>query len=332
MSVRLRDVADRAGVSFKTVSNVINDHPHVAEATRARVRAAIDELGYRPNLTARSLRNGRSGFLGLAIPELTSTYFATLASQVSLAAKHAGQSVIIEQTGGTRAGEVQTIDDLSSRLVDGVVFSPLDIPNAELADRLGHTPVVILGEHEPPGGHDHLVIDNIAATAEVTQHLLRAGRERIAVIGHQPEQGTGSQRWRGVVQAFRQAGREVAADLVVSVQRFTRESGARAIADLIDAGTPFDAALCFNDQLALGAMHELTGRGLAVPSDVAVTGFDDIEDGRYHNPTLTTIRPDVAYLAAEAVRLIERRLKDAGSPPEQVTVPHQLVVRASTTG
>lgn len=330
MNVRLRDVADHAGVSFKTVSNVINNHPHVSEQTRSKVQAAINALGYRPNLAARSLRYGRSGFIGLAIPELTSPYFATLASEISAAAKRHGRSLIIEETSGERDGEINTLTDFSSRLVDGMILSPLDLSPSDFADKVVSSPLVFLGEHHAPHHADQLVIDNIAAAADVTEHLLALGRRRLAVIGHQSEEGTGSQRWNGVRDTLRRHGLTPNPDLIASTSAYHRASGARAMAELIDSGAAFDAVICFNDLLALGAMHELQERGLGIPGDVAVTGFDDIEDARYVRPALTTVRPDVAFLAEEAMRLLNRRFKNPQADAERVTVPHQLVQRPST--
>src|SRR5690606_27470238 len=134
MAVTIRDVAQRAGVSFKTVSNVVNDFPHVAPATRAKVLAAIDELGYRPNQAARHLRQGTSGFLALVLPEIVNPYFSTLASLVGQAAKEEGWAVVVEETGADTRREQEAVDELSSRLVDGVIFSPIGT-SRELIER-----------------------------------------------------------------------------------------------------------------------------------------------------------------------------------------------------
>jgi DNA-binding LacI/PurR family transcriptional regulator len=183
VGARLKDVADRAGVSFKTVSNVINNHPNVTPQTREKVMAAIAELRYRPNMTARSLRHGRSGFLAFALPELTSPYFAALASEVGSAAKREGLVVLIEETRGEREGERIVLEGLASHLIDGIIFSPMATPASEVAARSDSTPMVLLGERGYPAGYDHIAVDNIRAAREVTEHLLACGRTRIAAIG-----------------------------------------------------------------------------------------------------------------------------------------------------
>lgn len=330
MTVTLRDVAARAGVSFKTVSNVVNGHPHVSEVTRARVLAAIELLGYRPNATARSLRHGRSGILALAVPELTSPYFAALASATGRAAKEHGRVLVIEETRGDLEGERVALVDLTSRLVDGVILSPLVTPREAVVRRIGRTPVVMLGEHRYDVGADHVAMDSVRAARELTEHLLATGRRRIAVLGRQRPGSTGGERWRGHVEALAAAGLVPARALVPRVRAYRRADGVRAVQELLAAGARPDAVLCFNDLLALGAWHALRTAGLAVPGDVAVAGFDDVEESRYAG--LTSVAPDLGLLADEAVRLLVRRVEHPDAEPAQVEVPFRVRVRASTGG
>jgi DNA-binding LacI/PurR family transcriptional regulator len=326
--VTLRDVAARAGVSFKTVSNVINGHPHVTEATRGRVQDAIDALGYRPNQSARSLRHGRSGILALAVPELTSPYFAALASEAGRAAKEHGRVLVIEETLGDVEGERVALVDLTSRLVDGVILSPLVTPQEVVVERIGETPLVMLGEHRYAVRADHVGMDSVRAARELTEHLLATGRRRIAVVGRQDGGSTGGERWLGHVQALLAADLVPDSSLVARVKAYRRADGERAVRELLAAGARPDAVLCFNDLLALGAMHALRQAGLAVPGDVAVAGFDDIEESRYAG--LTTVAPDLPLLAREAVRLLVRRVENRTVPPALVEVPFRVEVRSST--
>jgi DNA-binding LacI/PurR family transcriptional regulator len=328
VTVTLRDVAEHAGVSFKTVSNVVNGHPHVSEGTRARVLAAIELLGYRPNASARSLRHGRSGILALAVPELTSPYFAAVASAAGRAAKAHGRVLVIEETRGDVEGERVALVDLTSRLVDGVILSPLVTPEPLVLERIGRTPLVMLGEHRYDVGADHVAMDSVRAARELTEHLLATGRRRIAVVGRQEPGSTGGERWRGHVQALAAAGVAPDEALVPAVAAYRREDGIRAVVALLAAGPPPDAVLCFNDLLALGAMHALRAAGLRVPQDVAVAGFDDVEESRYAG--LTSVAPDLELLAAEAVRLLVRRVEDPARPPCQVEVPFRVRVRESS--
>lgn len=332
----LKDVAARAGVSIKTVSNVVNGYVHVAPATRARVQAAIDELGYVPNLAARQLRSGRSGVIALAVPELQSPYFAEIAGLIVQAAERRSWTVLIDQTDGQAERERTLVAGLRRHAIDGLIFSPLALAGADLAQRTD-IPMVLLGERVWHGPADHVAIDNTAAAADATRHLVALGRRRIAAIGVQgaPSAVTAHQRLAGYRAALDEAGLPGDPALAAVVDNFHRADGAAAMARLLDSGAPPDAVFCFNDLLALGAIRTLLSRGVAVPGDVAVIGFDDIEDGRFSTPTLSTIAPDSARIAQLAVELLAERLGDnpgAAGPPRELRVDHRLVARESTAG
>jgi DNA-binding LacI/PurR family transcriptional regulator len=337
----LKDVAKRAGVSIKTVSNVVNGYPHVAPDTRARVQGAIAELGYRPNVAARQLRGGRSGVIALALPDLQSAYFAELAGFIVRAAEQRHWTVLIDQTGGVADRERGLATRLRRHLVDGLIFSPLAVAGEDLAVDATGTPMVLLGERIWHGPADHVAIDNMAAAADATRHLCELGRRRIAAIGAQEGPGAASaqQRLAGYRAALAEAGRPSPPELIAHVAEFHRADGAAAMARLLDAEDPPDAVFCFNDLLAIGAVRTLLDRGYAVPGDVAVIGFDDIEDGRFSTPTLSTVSPGTDRIARLAVDLLAERLEvSADSPgavppaPRELRVEHRIVVRESTLG
>jgi DNA-binding LacI/PurR family transcriptional regulator len=216
--VGLKDVAQRAGVSIKTVSNVVNGYVHVRPETRARVNAAIDALGYRPNLTARSLRGGRTGVIALAVPDLTSPYFAEIAEGVIDAAEELGWTVLIDQTDGRRERELLVLHGIRDHLIDGVVFSPLALGDEDLRATRSEVPIVCLGERVHAGTMDHIAIDNVAAARIATNHLIERGRRRIAAVGAQasPVAETARLRLAGYTEALEQAGLEVESENVVS--------------------------------------------------------------------------------------------------------------------
>ncbi|CAM5733286.1 HTH-type transcriptional repressor PurR [Streptomyces fumanus] len=166
---RIKDVAEYAGVSPKTVSNVINDFEHVSERTRAAVREAIEALGYRVNLAGRQLRRGRTGMITLAVPELDIAYFAELAQRVTAEADRRGLTVLLHPTGGVRERELAALRGFDAQFSDGVVLSPLVLPE-DLAGRDRRLPVVLLGERPADGGTDHVGIDNVRAAREATEH------------------------------------------------------------------------------------------------------------------------------------------------------------------
>ncbi|REF35060.1 LacI family DNA-binding transcriptional regulator [Thermasporomyces composti] len=340
MRTTLRDVARLAGVSPKTVSNVVNGYIHVRPETRRRVQHAIARLNYRPNLSARSLRRGRTGVIALAVPELDVPYFAELARHLVAEAERYGWTVLVDQTEGEPDRERQILDGLRGQLIDGLIFSPLALTAADLAKRTDATPLVLLGERIHQGPADHVVIDNVAASRAATEHLIGLGRRRIAAIGAQlaPAGVTARLRLRGYREALEAAGLPYDENLVASTTYFHRADGAAAMARLLDRTPRPDAVFCFNDLLALGALRTLADHGVRVPDDIAVIGFDDIEDGQYSVPTLSTVSPDKRQIARLAVDLLNQQLVSGaagqadGRGPQEVFATFELVARESTLG
>lgn len=337
MSSTIHDVAKLAGVSFKTVSNVINDHPHVSDATRTKVRAAIAELGYQPNLSARSLRSGRSGVIGLAVPELRLAYFAQLADDVIQAAEKRGQVVLIEQTGGDRARELEVLRSPRLQFTDGLLFSPLGLgaDDAALVDI--DTPLVLLGERIFNGPTDHVTMRNVEAARAATEHLLSTGRRRIAVVGaHEGEViGSAGLRLTGYRQALDAAGIPFDESLISYVGTWHRANGAEGMRRLLETGVTFDGLFAMNDELALGAMRVLQEVGLIIPKDVAVIGFDDVDEGRYSIPSLSTVDPGRREIAETAIDVLLDRIAEKGKPgrePQELLSTFRIVVRESSGG
>lgn len=335
MRASLKDVAERAGVSIKTVSNVVNNYPHVTPAMRARVQAAIDELGYRPNLTARHLRKGRTGIIALAVPELGNPYFAELAGAVIDAAGEHDFTVLLDHTRGEREQEVLVSQGYRARVIDGLILSPLELEAEDLRGRADDVPLVLLGEREYDVPHDHIAIDNVAAARCAVRHLLDRGRTRIAYLGARTDSANRPAHlrldgWRAELAA---AGVPAPDRLVVPVGGWDRDDGARAMAELLDSGVRPDAVFAFNDLIAIGAMRVLHERGLRVPWDVAVVGFDDLAEGRFGAVTLTTVSPDKQAIARMAVASLLRSLSGREVPGGRaLTADFRLVERESTLG
>ncbi len=333
MSVTLRDVARVAGVSFKTVSNVINDHPHVSEATRTRVRAAIAELDYRPNRSARSLRSGRTGAIGLAVPELSLSYFAELADEVITAADERDVVVLIEQTGGDRRRELEVLHGSRRQLTDGLLFSPLALGSDDVAELDVSYPLVLLGERIFDGPVDHVTMENVEGARAATQLLLDRGCRRVAVIGaHAGELlGSASLRVQGYRQAIDAHGLPYRPELVVDAGPWHRINGAEAMRSLLARGVEFDGVFALNDALALGALRVLREHGVSVPGDVSIVGFDDVDEGRYSLPSLSTVDPGRREIARIAVALLLDRIEGVvNGPPRELRSGFRLVERESS--
>lgn len=339
MAVTMHDVAQRAGVSVKTVSNVLNQYPYIRPATKERVERAIAELGYQVNLTARSLRQGRSGIIGLALPELSLPYFAELADSVIRAAEARGVVVVIEQTGADRDRELDALTGQRRQLTDGLLYSPLALgPEDAQALRVDY-PLVLLGERIFDGPVDHVTMNNIDGARAAVAHLVSIGRRRIAVIGAHPGEAMGSAalRLEGYRAALTQAGIPYDPTLVGPAGAWHRSTGAEAMTALLESGTSIDGVFAMNDALALGALRVLHSWRVDVPKEIAVIGFDDIDEARYSEPPLTSVSPGREQIARTAVDMlldrIEERRHDADPRPlRQVVAGFEIVVRESTAG
>jgi DNA-binding LacI/PurR family transcriptional regulator len=330
----MKHVAERAGVSIKTVSNVVNGAEHVTPQTRTRVQQAIDELGFVPNATARSLHLGRSGVVALALPELRAPYFAELAHHVVRAARTRGWTILVDETRGELHQERIAVSGIRPQLIDGLIFSPLALQARDLPDGDTRPPVVLLGERVHGAAVDLVTVDNGLVAAAAVEHLVGLGRRRLAAVGVQGTAVAETARLRllGFRQALERAGLPLDPALEVPVRQWHRSDGAEAAHALLAAGPPPDAVLCFNDLLALGLLRGLAEAGVRVPDDVAVMGVDDVEDGRYVRPSLSTVALDKRQIAETAVELLAARVAGDDGPPRTVTAGHRLVVRESTAG
>jgi DNA-binding LacI/PurR family transcriptional regulator len=331
---RIQDVAQRAGVSWKTVSNVLHGRSNVRPETRARVQAAIAELNYRPSLASRQLRMGRTHLLALAVPAISEPYFGELAHAMIEGAALSGYTVLIDETHGAAEQEGVVAEGFQVRLIDGIIFSPLSMTGAQIAARRDRTPMVLIGEHatSEDAGLDLVTIDNVASAEEATRHLLQAGRRRIAFLGYQAwrPRGTGQLRLKGYEQALRSARLPVDRGLVLEADAFSREQGEARVTELLPRIREVDALVCANDLLAVGAIRALRRARVSVPDEVAVLGWDGTPDGAFTQPSLTTVAPDKQALARTAIDALLRRIEGDSSPPATHVVPHRLIVREST--
>lgn len=334
MPAKVEDVARLAGVSKRTVANVVNDFPHVKASTRERVQAAIVELNYRPSLAARSLKRGTSMVIELAVPELNAPYFAELGAHISDLADRLGYGLVVNQTRGLESREQAVVDGSRARFADGIIFSPLALDHAALIDLWNGTPMVLLGERVD-ASHEvgHVGIDNVQAAIDATTHLIEAGATRLAAIGRQEAAShrTAHLRLAGFEHAVERSTSGVDGYKVSDTGSFHQAEGYRAAAELFSGseGRP-DGIFCFNDTLALGALRALTERGIRVPHDVMLIGFDDIEDSRFSTVSLSTVSPDMPALAERAVDALIARLSNKDAEPVDEVLPHRVIAREST--
>jgi DNA-binding LacI/PurR family transcriptional regulator len=331
---RLQDVAERAGVSMKTVSNVVRDYPHVSPQMRARVQQAIDELGYRPNVVARRLATGRTGLVALAFADVTIPYFAELSRAASRAAERFEYRVLLEETDATLEGERAVMTSSEAGLVDGMIFQPAVMPSSEIARHRTDIPIVLLGETPAPLTIDRVMIDNVAAAREITQHLIASGRRRIGFVGHESSalSETSRQRILGYQEALTGAGLPVDPALLIASESVSASDAVDAVRRALDGGLDVDGLVCRDDLAAIGTLRALQERGIRVPEDVAVTGWDDTRLSAVTFPSLTTVSPDIDAILDRALTLLDERIRGYDGVGRHELAPYRIVVRESAPG
>jgi DNA-binding LacI/PurR family transcriptional regulator len=327
----LDELAALSGVSRATVSRVINGGP-VSEATRRKVTEVLERTKFRPNAAARTLASGRSGVVGVVIhvatPELfRDPYFSSLLQGVTDAlAEHAiGMMLWL----GNRSKE-ETLDQvLGMGLLDGVVVTA-DHLEDPLVDGLlaSGLPTVLVGHRRADLGASYVDVDNRAAADLITTHLIQLGRRRVGHVSGTRGTVAAEDRIVGWQGAMARADLPTA-DLLMEGD-FRAASGREAALELLDRGV--DAIFCANDATAVGALESLRARGQAVPDDVALAGFDDLEFAAHLDPPLTTIRQGIQAQGAEAARTLLNLLRDKAGGPRRIILPTELVIRASTAG
>ncbi len=333
--VTLRDVAQEAGVSVRTVSNVVNDFHYVSDSTRVKVEAAIARLGYRPNRSARSLRSGSTHALGLVLPALSQPYYAELADAVFETAREHGYKILIETLGPDGNDTLpEVVGDLAVS-TDGILLSPAALDSAPLDLTADTAPMVALTARRTDTGLDHVTMDDAHGAQIATAHLIDQGRRYIAVVGCAPDFAraalTGISRYDGYERAHDAAGLTCDTSLAIGADDWTEAAGYECVQTLLDQGKNFDAVFAMNDLLAVGVLHGLQVRGLRVPADVAVVGFDDIAMATHLSPPLTTVDPGMREIVRTATDLLLERIEGTrtGDGEERLVAP-TLRIRAST--
>ncbi|KQP58035.1 LacI family transcriptional regulator [Agreia sp. Leaf283] len=318
---------------MKTVSNVVHEHPHVSHAMRERVQKAIDELGYRPNALGRRLATGRTGLLALAFADVRLPYFSELANLVSRAAAQTspGYRLLLEETEGTLEGERAVLSASEAGLVDGMLFQPSQISSREIAERHGDLPMVLLGEGPAPLSMDRVMIDNVSAAAAATRHLVALGRRRIAFLGHEAQALSSTSRLRivGYQEGLEQSGLSADPALLIASDEITPAASAASLGAAIDAGLKIDGIVCRDDLAAMGALRALHERGIRIPDDIAIVGWDNISFTATTFPSITSIAPDLDALARVALEMLGERIAGFDGLGRHRLVDYELIARES---
>ncbi|MBW3082111.1 LacI family DNA-binding transcriptional regulator [Bifidobacterium phasiani] len=337
--VTLDDVAARAGVSRMTASNALRGRTVVRPETACKVIAAAKELGYHPNIAARQLSSGRTQVIGLTVADFDLIFPAALAAAVSDQAQALGYQVIVQQTRFSHDFERRMLSSATSQICDGTIICWPSSVSAEMESFARTHPLVLLDGFGLEGRCDCVFTPCTDGMAAAARHLIGHGCRRVLTLGGgylPPERfddaGTSEQRRvRGAAEGLLAAGLPYRADDVYPCD-WTREAGYRRMRAILDERRDFDGVCCLNDPIAIGALKALAEAGVRVPQDVAVTGFDGVEDGQYLTPGLTSVAIDPQEAARVCLELLMARIeRDAGRPPAPRTVDlgYRLASRGS---
>ena len=328
--IGIRDVAARAGVSVSTVSNALNRPELVSVTSARRVRQAIEELGYVPNIAARQLRAGRSDAIGMAVINITNPFFSEAVLGAEEVAEAAGYAVIVGNSYDSQTRETRYLDLFDRQRLDGVLLAPVgdDLAGLERFDKRG-VPIVLVDRTDPSGRYHSVSLDDVRGGTLAAEHLLAGGATHLAFVGGPFEVAQMRDRREGVSRA---AAAAAVRFTLIETSTLSMALG-REIGDRLSAADPAerpDAIVCGNDQVALGILQSLIARGVSVPDDIAIAGYDDIDFAASAIVPLTSVRQPSLDMGREAARLLLDLLAGSDEPVQSVRFEPTLVQRQTT--
>jgi len=328
-NITILDVAREAGVSYSTVSRVLNGYEFVKETTRERVLEVADKMGYVANLQARSLAGGHSQIVGILVPGLDSGYVGEIVTGIDTELGKADYEIMLYTTHRKRGKESKFANLIAGGLSEGLILvAPLIIDTYIEALQAKQFPYVIIDQADETNTSDVIEATNLQGAYEITKHLLELGHKRIGYI--QGDRATSAiDRFNGYKSALGDFGIPLDEQIVVQ-GNFWRSSGYQGTLELLELGTPPTAIFAANDLMAFGALEAITERGLNVPADISVVGFDDISQSSLTMPKLTTVRQPLNKMGRMAARLLLERFENPDVTPRHIAVDTQLIVREST--
>jgi LacI family transcriptional regulator len=318
-------------VSYSTVSRVVNDYAHVNEATRARVQAAMRELGYVAHVTARSLASGRTQAIGLLAQEIDNPFFSVVIKGVDQAVSTADYDLLLGTTHSRREKEAEYVARLSHGMVDGLlIVLPTGLPEYVAQLRQERYPFVLIDHDSEAPGCTVVNAANRSGTRDGIAYLISLGHRRIGFISGRPDVGASHARYAGYRDALSEAGIPLDESLVVEGD-FLEPRGHEAGRELLALAHPPTAIFASSDVAAFGVLAAARDAGKEVPRDLSVLGFDDIVEASYVGAALSTVRQPLREMGRVAVQRLLGLMADPSQPAERIVMDTELIVRQTTT-
>ncbi len=325
------DVAKAAGVSQSTVSRVINSAAEVAPATRLRVLRVIEDMGYTPNALASALVTSRTGLIGVVVSDLTNPFYPEFVEAVTAHLAKFDLKMVFFNAGVTTDREDDDfIRMLLGQRVDGIIFASA-VRDSNLVKQMAERgfPIVVANRYADGLKCDSAVGENRAGAAAVAKHLAKLGHVNIGVVCGYASASTSRDRLEGFCDGMRASGVEVH-DRLIRVGNFDADVAATETTFLLDSDVPPTAIFCLNDAMAFGALNAIRARGMSVPRDISVVGFDDVRMASWDVFNLTTVHQPLAEMARASVDLLARRIANPSRDPQHLVFPTTLVERGTT--
>lgn len=330
MKPTIYDVAKEAGVSIATVSKVINQTGRIGEKTRKKVHKVMEELNYQPSVVASALTGKNTYTIGLLVPDLANPFFAEVARSVEDRGRELGYSLVMCSTDHDPDKEIQYLTVLRQKQVDGIILGTGFRHNGELKGLIEQQiPVALIAREEPELAVDTVLVDDFNGGYMATSHLVGLGHRRIAVIAEDLNVASSRERVRGYRRALDERGIHYNEQLVL-ISDFTVADGKRLTGQLLDSEDPPTAVYACNDLLAIGAMQAATERGLHIPNDLSIVGFDDTLLATITNPALTTVAQPIHEMGRQVMDLLIQEVEKKKSVKQRVVLLPELKVRQST--
>lgn len=331
--VRLKDLAEKAGVSVMTISKALRNAPDISANTKARIKILAEQMGYVPDSTAQGLRNRTSKIFGLVIPSMTDPLFARMVSAIETRTRELGYDLILAHTMGLADREEDSVKRMLSRRIDGLFISPVYrlAPSAPIYEELKRrrTPTVVLGQCGPfCNQFANIESDDVNASQSATSHLIQLGHRRIAYLSGPLGSPWAHERLEGYRRALRAADIELDDSLVFSAGS-TIDEGTKAALQLINESVQITAVQAVNDLVAIGAASVFLNQGIRIPQDLSVVGFGNILAAEYFRVPLTTLRQPKRRMGDAAFDCMLQLLN--GKLPESQRLSADLVIRESTS-
>ena len=328
--ITINDVAKQAGVSIKTVSRVINNSPEVAEETRKRILEVIKLLNYRPNALARGLMTKKTKALGVVVSDITNPYIPELVRGIADVASERGYNIVLSNTDGIREKEIEYVDVLLERRVDGLIFTSVRLESQEVIDLQNEGfPLVLVNRQIYGARTNFVIVDSKIGSRLAVEHLIELGHKRIAHIAGPIDISVSIERLETYKETLKAHNIRVDEELI-KTGNFQQDGGFNACKELLSIKEPPSAIFCANDFMALGALEYISNMGLRVPDDISILGFDDITFASLPGIELTTIKVpkyDMGHLSAKIlIDEIEGKRKSI----KQVVLKPELVIRKTT--